>query len=118
VDPDEVVAGSVVRWSDDGGWGVLRSDALDGSVFAHFSMIRDQAGYRSLAPGQQVWFRWERPGQDGCAARAVDVYGAGPPGPDAPSGPPAPRDRPDAAYRASLTVTGDDPPGGSPPRRP
>jgi hypothetical protein len=45
VNDDEPVLGEVVRWSSEEGWGVLRSDAVDGLAFAHFSMIRDVVGY-------------------------------------------------------------------------
>jgi CspA family cold shock protein len=71
---DTILSGTVRSWSDEHGWGVLASDALDGTVFAHYSMIRDQDGWRGLWPGQQVWFTIEEPGQDGCEFRAVDVY--------------------------------------------
>ncbi len=104
--------GGVVRWSAEEGWGVLRSTAVDGLVFAHFSVICDQAGHRGLEPGQQVWFRFETPGQDGCAARATSVWSGGPPVDGAP-GPEGPSD----AYRSVLHVTVD-PPGGSPPPPP
>ncbi len=118
----EAVVGRVVRWSTEEGWGVLRSDVVDGLVFAHFSAIRDQAGFRSLEAGQQVWFRWRRPGQDGCEVSAVDVWTAGPPSASGPSGveaqpPGAGRPGPSAAYRSRLRITLD-PPGGSPPRSP
>lgn len=114
---DEPVPGEVLRWSPEDGWGVLRSDF--GTVFAHFSVVHDRHGHRNLIPGARVWFHAERPGQDGCDLRAVDVWTAGPPFPDAgppPAGPPG-------AYRSSLTITRgdsepDDPPDGSPPPRP
>lgn len=110
---DEPVPGEVLRWSPEDGWGVLRSDF--GTVFAHFSVVHDRHGHRNLIPGARVWFHAERPGQDGCDLRAVDVWTAGPPFPDA--GPPP------GAYRSSLTITRgdsepDDPPDGSPPPRP
>ena len=120
---DELTArGTVVRWSDEEGWGVLRSDAVDGSVFAHFSHIRDVRAYRSLRPGQPVWFRWELPGQDGCDARAVDVWTAEPRAGATPV--PPPPSEPGGASTYTLTITWDDPatpddpPDGSPPRRP
>ncbi len=69
---DEPVLGEVLRWSAEEGWGVLRSD--HGRVFAHFSAIRDQEGFRSLEPGSRVWFHAERPGQDGYELRAVAVW--------------------------------------------
>jgi cold shock protein len=114
VNDDEPVRGEVVRWSSEEGWGVLRSDAVDGLAFAHFSMIRDLVGYRELTPGQRVWFRWERPGQDGCDVRAEDIWTKGPPfvTEPVPQGPPG-------AYRSTLTITwDDDPPDGPPPPPP
>lgn len=114
---DDVVAGTVVRWSDVDGWGVLRSDAVDGLVFAHYAAIRDQTGHRGLEPGRAVWFRWERPGQDGCDARASDVWAGGPPPRPTPAPPPEPSGT--SAYRSVLEITwDDDPPDGSPPPSP
>ena len=116
MDRHDLAEGTVDRWSDVEGWGVLRSDHVEGLVFAHFAVIRDQAGHRSLTPGQQVWFRWELPGQDGCDVSARDIWIAGPP-----ATPPAdalPENRPGAAYRSDLTITVADPPDGSPPPSP
>lgn len=97
--------GTVQRWSDEHGWGVLTADALDGTVFAHYSMICDQAGWRGLRPGQQVWFTWEQPGQDGCAYRAVEIYT---------TEARRPVDRPvqsnPGGYSSSLTIEFDPPP--------
>jgi CspA family cold shock protein len=67
------VTGTVQRWDDEEGWGVLVSPEVEGTVFAHFSHIRDMTGYRSLATSQQVEFEHESPGQDGCDHRAVWV---------------------------------------------
>jgi cold shock CspA family protein len=101
----ELVTGTVLRWSDEDGWGVLTSDALDGTVFAHYSTIRDQAGWRGLRPGQPVAFTWEESGQDGCDHRAVDVYT------DTSRTPvePPPAEPGSSAYRSWLTI-GFDPP--------
>jgi cold shock CspA family protein len=106
----------VVSWSAVDGWGVLRSDSPYGLVFAHFSAIRDQVGYRSLEPGRRVWFRWERPGQEGCDLRATEVHTRRPS--TAVAAAPHPDERPDAAYRSSLEITFDDPPGESRPPSP
>ena len=117
--PSDVVEGTVVRWSNVDGWGVLQSDALDGLVFAHYSDIRDQDGYRSLQAGKPVWFRWERPGQDGCDARALDIWATGRPSDTTPA--PVPGPPSGGAYRSTLSITWDDPsapPDGSPPPRP
>jgi cold shock CspA family protein len=59
--------------------GVLVSPDVSGTVFAHFSMIRDQTGWRGLEPGQRVAFTRADGGQDGCDLRAVDVYSSGEP---------------------------------------
>jgi len=59
-------AGRVLRWDDDEGWGVLVSDEIPGTVFAHFSVIEGD-GYRTLAAGQRVEFSYSPGGgQDGC----------------------------------------------------
>ncbi|MBB2913941.1 CspA family cold shock protein [Streptosporangium becharense] len=71
----ETTSGVVVSWSDDEGWGSLRSADVPGDVFVHFSMIVDVAGHRSLTPGQHVRFTWERFPQDGFDFRAIEVFG-------------------------------------------
>ncbi|WP_248962911.1 cold-shock protein [Sphaerisporangium perillae] len=73
-EPVEVATGTVVEWSDDEGWGFLRSADVPGDIFAHFSMITGVQGYRTLAPGQRVRFTWERARQDGFDFRAIDVF--------------------------------------------
>jgi cold shock protein len=102
---DDVVTGRVQRWYPEEGWGVLESIDLDGTVFAHFSSIQDQHGWRGLETGQQVTFTWERPGQDGCEYRAVDIYTSEE---QTPAEPPVTQS-PDA-YSSSLTVEFDPPP--------
>jgi len=125
---DDLAEGTVERWSDVDGWGVLRSAAVDGPVFAHRSMIRDRTGDRRLTPGQPVWFRWELPGQDGCDTRASAVWRAAPSPVQAAE--PPPEHPPSVAYRSTLTITFDGPASvddpatpagpqdGSPPPRP
>lgn len=70
----QTVEGECVRWSDDDGWGVLRSDAVGSEVFAHFAELVGE-GYRSLRPGDRVCFDVEPypSGQDGYVFRAHDV---------------------------------------------
>ena len=98
------VTGRVLRWRPEDGWGVLESDELDGLVFAHYSAIHDQPGWRGLEPGRRVRFSWEQPGQDGCEYTAVAVFTTesgtriGPP-PATASG----------AYTSSLTIEFDQP---------
>ncbi|MET8140183.1 cold shock domain-containing protein [Sphaerisporangium sp. NPDC005288] len=73
VEPGSIATGVVVEWSDEEGWGYLRSADLPGDVFAHFSMIVGE-GYRSLRPGQPVRFTWERAQQDGFDFRTIEVF--------------------------------------------
>lgn len=72
----QVVEGVCVRWSDDDGWGALRSEALESDVFVHFSVL-DGPGFLSLRPGQAVRFEVEPypAGQDGYFFRAHSVTG-------------------------------------------
>ncbi len=60
-----MISGTVKRWDDGEGWGVLVSPEVPGEVFAHFSCI-DGQGYTSLY-GEHVQFEWEpfSSGQDG-----------------------------------------------------
>jgi cold shock protein len=69
-----MVEGTVKRWDEDEGWGVLTSADVPGEVFAHFSHIDDE-GYRSLADGEAIRFDWEHfpPGQDGYFYRATRI---------------------------------------------
>ncbi|TQM15645.1 cold-shock protein [Pseudonocardia kunmingensis] len=103
-DHDNIVTGRVHHWYPEDGWGVLESDALDGLVFAHFSVIRDQTGWRGLEAGQRVTFSWRQPGQDGCEYSAVDVYTT-----ESRGSVDQHTDRHPDAYRSSLTITFDEP---------
>jgi CspA family cold shock protein len=69
-----VALGTVNRWSDEDGWGVLTSPEVPGEVFAHFAHIEAE-GYRSLDDGEHVEFEWEHfpPGQDGYYYRATRI---------------------------------------------
>ncbi|RPE76052.1 MULTISPECIES: cold-shock protein [unclassified Frondihabitans] len=68
------VTGVVISWSEDEGWGTLRSDSAPSDVFALFSDL-DMEGYHALQPGQKVEFLLEDypRGQDGCVFRAEEV---------------------------------------------
>jgi len=55
--------GTVKAWSEDEGWGILSSPDVPGDVFAHFSDIKG-GGYRTLAVGERVEFRFVRRPQD------------------------------------------------------
>ena len=67
----EEVTGTVQSWYSDEGWGVLVSPEVDGTAFAHFSVV-DLPGYRS-SEGQPIRFCYVTPGQDGCDHRATYV---------------------------------------------
>lgn len=63
------VLGTVAVWNDEEGWGVLRTpDGL--TVFCHCSHVA-MDGFRTLEPGQRIFFDYEVPGQDGCDARVL-----------------------------------------------
>lgn len=66
------VSGTVHVWHSEEGWGVLISPEMEGTAFAHFSVV-DATGYRDVQPGERVLFRYETPGQDGCDHRAIYV---------------------------------------------
>ena len=92
--------GTVREWSDDRGWGVIDSAETPGGCRVHFSVIVSP-GYRTLAPGDQVAFTFEAPGQDGFGYRAVQVW---PPGVDQGAAQRPARPGRSAAYRSSLTI--------------
>lgn len=62
------VAGTVVSWDAEEGWGVLTSPSVPGEVWAHFSAV---AG--SPNEGEAVLFTYEEARQDGYDYRAVSV---------------------------------------------
>ncbi len=70
------VPGTVRRWLDDEGWGVIDTAATPGGCWAHFSAVA-VAGYATLAVGQQVELEWEAQGQEGYDYCAVRVWPAG-----------------------------------------
>lgn len=67
------LAGRVVEWHSEEGWGVLASPAVPAEVWAHFSAIEAQ-GFRELSAGQAVTFTVEEAYQDGYHWRAVHVW--------------------------------------------
>lgn len=69
-----MVDGVCVWWSDEDGWGALRSDEVESEAFVHFSDV-DMTGHQSLRAGQPVRFEVEAypPGQDGYFFRAHNV---------------------------------------------
>ncbi|GIG92549.1 cold-shock protein [Plantactinospora endophytica] len=101
------IVGLVRDFDADRGWGVLDAPETPGGCWVHFSAIA-APGYRTLAPGQRVWFHAEAPGQDGFAYRATKVWSDGPAEP--PDREPD-RDAP-GAYTSYVTITYDDPPTG------
>lgn len=68
------VEGECVWWSDENGWGALRSDDVASEVFVHFANLR-MTGFHTLRPGERVRFDVEpySSGQDGYFFRAHDV---------------------------------------------
>jgi cold shock protein len=70
--PKPWTAGSVQSWRVDEGWGVLTSPDLVGDVWVHFSSILGD-GFRELATGEPVEFRYEDRLQDGYAHAATVV---------------------------------------------
>jgi CspA family cold shock protein len=67
--------GTVRVWHAEEGWGVLDSAVTPGGCWAHFSAVL-VPGYRELAAGGAVEFRFEDAEQDGYAFRAVEVWPA------------------------------------------
>jgi CspA family cold shock protein len=68
------VEGECVWWSDENGWGALRSDDVASEVFVHFANLR-MTGFHTLLPGERVRFDVEPypSEQDGYFFRAHDV---------------------------------------------
>ncbi|MCF1594366.1 cold-shock protein [Streptomyces muensis] len=70
---EDVLAGHVLEWHSEEGWGVLVSDSLPDQVWAHFSAIQ-ASGFRELTAGQLVTFSAEEAEQDEYHWRAVRVW--------------------------------------------
>ena len=67
---DVYARGRVKFFEAEEGWGAIESDAAPGDVFVHYSII-EGSGFRFLDAGDLVEFRFDTPGQDGCAHRAT-----------------------------------------------
>jgi cold shock protein len=67
-----VCRGRVKFYDTDKGWGGIESDDAPGDVWVHFSVI-DGMGYRTLADGQEVEFRFEASQQESWEYRATWV---------------------------------------------
>lgn len=89
----------------DEGWGVIDGPDVPGGCWVHFSAIA-MDGYRELADGQHVSFRYESASQDGFDYRAVKVWTDAVEPPDKPQ----PQSGGSVAYSSSLTLTFDAPP--------
>jgi CspA family cold shock protein len=70
--PKPMYRGRVKFWRPDKGWGGIESDEVPGDVWVHFSVI-DAPGFRELAAGDQVEFRYEAAEQDNWSFRATWV---------------------------------------------
>jgi CspA family cold shock protein len=103
----DAVVGHVESWSDEDGWGVLRTpEGL--SVVCHYSDV-DLPGYRSLTPGTAVCFDYEEPGQDGCDARVLTAARPAAAGENAPLTKPVGEPAEEStAYDSGLTFVWDD----------
>lgn len=101
--------GTVREWHDELGWGVLDSPATPGGCWAHFSQVR-MVGYRAVESGAEVFFEFERFGQDGFAFRATAVW---PPGvePGSPDLDVIHVEGPSGAFASDLVIELDQPAG-------
>lgn len=91
--------GTVRFWLDDDGYGVIDSPDTSGGCWVHFSAVK-VAGYKTLAPGQQVGLEWETAAQDGYTYRALRTWPADQlPVDEDPDG-----RGPGAAYSSRLTI--------------
>lgn len=106
----ERLSGVAQEWFDEPGWGRLSSPDLDGLAFAHYSEIKSQAGFRSLAPGTGVTFRAGAGEQDGCQFLALDIVEIGKEARAEPQSEVAANDGTPGAYSSSLSIAWDDPP--------
>jgi cold shock protein len=80
---------------------VLDSPDTPGGCWAHFSAVAT-AGYRRLAPDEQVQFDWELADQDGFAYRALRVWPVGQEPVERPAC------EPSEAYRSTLRLDFDE----------
>ena len=103
-DPVVTTTGRVRSWQDNEGWGVIDCSETPGGCWAHFSVVA-VAGYKALAPGQDVALDWEPAQQDGYSYRAVRTWPADrPPVVDRVDPP-----RAQQACSSTLTITHNEP---------
>ena len=67
-----VCRGRVKFYKSEEGWGGIESDEAPGDVWVHFSVIEGD-GFRTLAAGETVEFRYEAAQQDRWRFRATWV---------------------------------------------
>lgn len=65
--------GTVHKWNDDAGWGVVESPDTPGGCWVHYSVLQ-VSGWRSLSVGDDVAFEWEVAEQDGYSFRATSAW--------------------------------------------
>lgn len=70
--PKPWTRGTTKAWHAEEGWGVITSPDVAEDVWVHFSNILGE-GYRELASGEPVEFRYEERHQDGFRYAAVSV---------------------------------------------
>ncbi|THJ48174.1 cold-shock protein [Candidatus Frankia alpina] len=90
--------GTVRKWQEDEGWGVIDSPHAPGGCLAIFHSIQ-MLGFRKLTAGETVEFEWVRGSQEGFGYQAEKVW---PPGVDKDYQVPA--DHPDGAYSSDLEI--------------
>lgn len=69
--------GTVRKWDDDEGWGVLEAAVTPGGCFAHFSSVEAAGRHRRLAAGDRVRFAWIPAPREPYAFRAEAVWPEG-----------------------------------------
>lgn len=65
--------GTVIRWDDAAGVGLVEAPELPEGCWVDASVVRHSTGAGGLRPGQVVEVTWDDPGDDGGAVRAVTV---------------------------------------------
>jgi cold shock CspA family protein len=70
--------GTVIRWDDDAGVGLVEAPGLPEGCWVDASVVRHSTGAGGLRPGQVVEVTWQDttgdpPGDDGGGVRAVAV---------------------------------------------
>lgn len=63
----------IVKWFNNAkGFGFINSDAYEGDIFAHFSVIEGE-GYRSLKMGQKVQFELSNSDKGASATKIIPI---------------------------------------------